>query len=124
MTRVEIGGVSYRLFALPSEGRWVARAFKANSGERFGVDACGPTESAAVQGLREWLEWHHDHVAALEALRRAERAYHRAVTDAAFPGSGADALTTGKAPLEQLDSARAALDSVRARRPEHGNAET
>ena len=114
---VEIGGTSYRLFALQAEGRWIARAFKSDTDERVGEDADGPTETAAVEQLRTRLEWHHEHVSALEALRQAERAYHRAVTDRAFERSEADAPGAGRAPLDQLDRARVALDAVRARRP-------
>jgi hypothetical protein len=114
---VDIGGTWYRLFALESDHQWIARAFRVDTGERFGVDAIAPTRESAVSQLRGWLEWHHDHAAALAALRAAERAYHRAVTGEAFGGSAIDRRGAGGTPMEELDRARAALDAVRARRP-------
>jgi hypothetical protein len=113
-----IGGTSYRLFAVEGDGQWIARAFRGDTGERFGVDAAAETEDAAIALLRSWLEWNHDHGAALDALQHAERAYHRIVTGAAFAEpESAVASDQGKASLDTVDSARAALDAVRARRP-------
>jgi hypothetical protein len=113
-----IQGVSYRLIALEGDGQWIARAFRVDDGERFGVDAAGPTEDGALARLRSWLEWHHEHVAALETLQQAEHAYHRAVTGTAFAAGGTGAQSEeGKAALAAVDRARAALDAVRGRRP-------
>jgi hypothetical protein len=114
---IDIGGTWYRLVALESDDQWIARAFRVDTGERFGVDATAPTRESALGQLRRWLEWHHDHAAALAALRAAERAYHRAVTDEAFGASAKARRGAGRAPMEELDRARAALDAVRTRRP-------
>ena len=109
---------SYRLIALEGDGQWIARAFSVEDGERFGVDAAASTEDGALSLLRSWLEWHHALVSALEAVQQAQRAYHRTVTGTAFAAAGTGAQSEdGKASLDALDRARAALDAVRARRP-------
>jgi hypothetical protein len=115
---VNIGNTAYRLIAASAHGRWSAHAVRVGSGERFGIDAVGATEQAAIDALTRWLEWHHAHAQALEALQHAERDYHRAFAGAAFATPG-DASTGAdkRSALELLDSARARLDDVRARRP-------
>jgi len=117
VTEIKIGAASYRLFALHADGQWIARAFRADTGDRFGLDARASTEAAAVQQLQDWLQWHHEHLSALEALREAERAYHRAVTGSAFSGREGDGQDAERGSLERLDRARSALDAVRRRQP-------
>src|SRR4051794_10473471 len=108
----QVGDTLYRLFAIEGDGQWIARAFRAVDGERFGVDAAGPTEDAAFALLRSWLEWHHEHAAALDELQQAERTYHRAVTGAAFAAADTGGASEhGKASLDSVDRARAALDA-------------
>jgi hypothetical protein len=67
-----------------------------------------------------WLEWQHEHAAALAALQGAERAYHRTLAGSAFadPSEGPTAIELQKESLEQVEAARTRLDEVRARRPE------
>ena len=67
-----------------------------------------------------WLEWQHEHAAALESLQQAERAYHRTVAGSAFasPTEGPSALELQKESLDAVEAARLRLDDVRARRPE------
>jgi len=67
-----------------------------------------------------WLEWQHDHAAALEALQQAERAYHRTVAGSAFasPTEGPSPIELQKESLDAVEAARLRLDAVRARRPE------
>ena len=75
------------------------------------------TPPAAVA---RWLEWQHDHAAALEELQRAERAYHRTIAGSAFasPTEGPSAIEMQKESLEAVEAARIRLDEIRARRPE------
>ena len=116
---VTVRNTNYRLFVLAAEDQFVARAFRADTGDRFGVDVAAHTEAAALQRLTAWLEWHHDHLNALDALRAAERAYHRAVATSAFvvqPDAHVQSEGEERS-IEALDRARVALDEVRARQP-------
>ena len=113
-----IGRVTYRLVTTERNGQWTAHALRAESGERFGIDAAAETEHDATGRLVRWLEWQHDHTQALDALQQAERVYHRARADAAFAVSaGPQAPGGSKASLDVVDAIRAQLDDVRARRP-------
>jgi hypothetical protein len=69
--------------------------------------------------LSRWLEWQHEHTAALEALQRAEHALHRAIAGSAFVSSsdGPSADELRRESLEHVDAARVRLDEVRARNP-------
>ena len=66
-----------------------------------------------------WLEWQHEHAAALEALQRAQRAYHRTIAGSAFanPAEGPSAIELQKESLEAVEAARIRLDEIRGRRP-------
>ena len=113
-----IGRVMYRLVTTERSGQWTAHAVRADSGERYGVETISQAEQDAVSRLAGWLEGQHEHTQALEALQQAERAYHRALADAAFAVS-ADSQAPGgsKASLAVVDAIRAQLDDVRVRRP-------
>ena len=115
---LSIGSTVYRLVTPERDGQWTAHAVRADSGERYGVETTSQVEQDAASRLAGWLEWQHDHTQALEALQQAERAYHRALADAAFAVS-ADSQAPGgsKASLDAVDAPRAQLDDVRARRP-------
>ena len=116
--KLSIGSTVYRLVTTERNAQWTAHAVRAESGVRFGVETTAPGEQEATDRLRRWLEWQYDHTQALEALRQAERAYHRALADAAFAVS-VDSQAPGgsKASLDVVDAARAQLDDVRTRRP-------
>ena len=70
--------------------------------------------------LQAWLDWQHEHATALEALQRAERAYHRTIAGSAFasPTEGPTPLELQKESLGVVESARVRLDEVRTRKPE------
>lgn len=102
------------------DGVWTAHAEHQATGDRFGIDCAGPTEEAAKDRLIRWLTWQHTHSEALEALQSAQRTYHRALADGAF-GHGSDesfADDVRRQSLAEIETARARLDDVRARRPE------
>jgi hypothetical protein len=115
-----IGDRAFRIGAGPRDGRWVARAVREDTGDLFGVEAIGDSEEEAIGRLIRWVEWQHYHAAALDALRNAERAYHRAIAGSAFasPTEGPSALEVQKEALDALEAARARLDTIRAQRPE------
>src|SRR6185295_1469468 len=102
------------------DGQWLAHAVLDDTGQPFGVECAGTTETAAVDRLVGWLEWQYEHAAALEALQRAERAYHRTIAGSAFasPMEGPSALELQKESLDAVEAARVRLDEIRARRPE------
>jgi hypothetical protein len=120
MRIVSIGDRRYRIEATEREGQWIARAVSEDNGDPFGIECAGPTESAALDRLAQWLEWQQEHAAALEALQRAERAYHRTIAGSAFasPTEGPSALELQKESLDAVEAARTHLDEIRARRPE------
>lgn len=122
MKEISVGSRRYRLAAFERDGSWTARAFSQDSAERYGVECSGTTDSEAIGRLVAWLEWQQAHVAALEALQAAERAYHRTVTGSAFADRQAqlESHAARREALEALEAARRRLDELRARRPEDG----
>src|SRR5439155_250279 len=76
MKEVVVGGVRYRLVVDMRAGQSVAHAERADTGDRFGIEYNGATERDALERLTRWLEWQSEHMAALEALQRAEQADH------------------------------------------------
>jgi hypothetical protein len=120
MTETLVGERRYRIVAARRDADWIAHAEDADTGDRFGIECAAPTEDAAAERVMRWLEWQHEHAAALEALQRAERAYHRTVAGSAFarPTEGPSAIELQKESLEAVEAARLRLDEVRARRPE------
>src|SRR5262245_39429482 len=108
MQTVTVGDRTYRLVAIRRDDGWVARAERAETSERFGIECSAPTESAAVSRLAEWLAWQHEHVVALEALQQAERAYHQTILGSAFanPSEGPTPIELQKESLEVVEQAR------------------
>jgi len=119
MREVLIGSVRYRLVAERRDARWIAHAERTDTGDRFGIEGAGATEDEALDELSRWLDWQTEHAAALEALQRAEHAYHRTIAGSAFasPTEGPSAVEMQKESLDAVESARARLDEVRARKP-------
>ena len=70
--------------------------------------------------MRRWLDWQRAHAEALEALQRAEQAYHRTIAGSAFasPTEGPSPIELQKDALDVVEAARVTLDEIRARRPE------
>jgi hypothetical protein len=120
MKTITIGSLTYRIPAAERDGQWVARAERADTGDRFGIECTGVSSDDAVGCVERWLAWQHEHVAALEDLQRAERAYHRTIAGSAFasPTEGPSAIEMQKESLEAVEAARVRLDEIRARRPE------
>jgi len=110
-----------KILCAERDGRWVAHAVREDTGDPFGIECAGATEREAIDGLTRWLDWQRDHAAALDALQRAERAYHRAVSGSAFtsPTEGPSAVEIERDALAAVERARIKLDGVRDRKPEH-----
>jgi hypothetical protein len=113
-----LGSTTYRLVSAPHGDRFVAHAERTDNNERFGIEATGATAEEAENRLERWLGWQHEHMQALEALQQAERAYHRAMTGAAFASPAEGGNGESRASLESVNAARQHLDEVRARRPD------
>jgi hypothetical protein len=120
MKEISIGPFRYRIATTERNDQWVARAERVDTGDRFGAECTGPSADEAADCLASWLEWQHDHAAALEDLQRAEHAYHRTIAGSAFasPTEGPSAIELQKESLEAVEAARVRLDAIRARRPE------
>jgi hypothetical protein len=120
MKEVSIGAIRYRIVATSRDGQFVARAERADTGDRFGIECAGASADEAADRLSRWLEWQHEHAAALEELQRAERDYHRTIAGSAFasPSEGPSAVEMQKESLEAVEAARFRLDEIRARRPD------
>jgi hypothetical protein len=116
---LSIGGDRYRLVAEARGGQWLAHAERADTGQRFGVECSGATEADAIHRLSAWLEWQSEHAAALDALQRAEHAYHRTIAGSAFAGGteGPSGVEMQKESLDAVEAARVRLDEIRARKP-------
>jgi hypothetical protein len=121
MKRIKIGDTQYRLICAERDGQWLAHAERDATGDPFGIECSGASEADAVARLTRWLEWQTDHAAALDALKRAEHAYHRIIAGSAFasPTEGPSAIELQKESLDAVEAARVRLDDIRARRPEH-----
>jgi hypothetical protein len=116
---VTLAGEPFAIDATERDGAWTATARRAGTGERVGPGVKGATEREAIELASAWLEWQHEHVAALEALQDAERAYQRAVAGSSL-AAGVDGLLpieVQKEALSRLEDARLRLDEVRQRRP-------
>ena len=120
MRTLTIGSLTYRIPATERDGQWVARAERVDTGDRFGIECAGGSPDEAVGCVERWLAWQHEHVAALEDLQRAERAYHRTIAGSAFasPAGGPSAIEMQTESLEAVEAARLRLDEIRARRPD------
>lgn len=104
------------------DGQWIARALRNDNGDPFGIECTGATKDEAIDSLQRWLDWQHEHAAALEALQQAERAYHRTVAGGAFstPTDGVAAVELQEVvreTLEAVEAARVRLDEIRSRKP-------
>jgi hypothetical protein len=112
--------VKCRIVAEERGGQWIARAVREDTGDPFGIECAGPTEADATDRLARWLTWQEEHADALDALQRAERAYHRTIAGSAFanPNEGPTAIELQKESLDAVEAARIRLDEVRARNPE------
>ena len=120
MKEVVVGGVRYRLVVDMRAGQSVAHAERADTGDRFGIEYNGATERDALERLTRWLEWQSEHMAALDALQRAEQAYHRTIAGSAFasPAEGPSPLEMQKESLDAVEAARVRLDEIRAHKPD------
>jgi hypothetical protein len=120
MREVSVGDLRYRIVVEPRDGRFVAHAERIDTGDRFGMECAGASEQEASVRLVGWLEWQCEHVNALEALRRAQQAYHRTIAGSAFASLVEDPSATElqTESLEQIEAARVALDEIRSRKPE------
>jgi hypothetical protein len=119
MREISIGDRTYRLVVSKRDGDWMAHAERVDTGESFGIECAGSSETVAADRLGEWLTWQYEHSAALEALQQAERAYHRTVAGSAFanPSEGPTAIELQRESLEQVEAARIRLDEIRSRKP-------
>ena len=109
-----------RIETVERDGQWIARARREETGDVFGIECAGQTESDAVGRLTQWLDWQAEHTAALEALQQAQRAYHRTIAGSAFASAaeGPSPIELQKESLDAVEAARVPLDEVRARKPE------
>ena len=109
-----------RILCEERDGQWMARAVREDNGDPFGIECSGDTQENARTRLQHWLDWQHEHSAALEALQQTERAYHRTIAGSAFasPSEGPSAIELQKESLEEVEAARLRLDEIRARKPE------
>src|SRR5438034_634231 len=119
MTQISIGGARYQIVCAQRDGRWFAHAAQEDTGDPFGIECAGESESEAVERLSRWLAWQSEHAAALTALQQAERAYHRTIAGSAFanPIEGPTPIEMQRESLEAVEAARTRLDEVRARQP-------
>ncbi len=120
MMALTVGATTYRIDVLQREGRWVATAVRADTGQRFASECAGESEQEAARRMAAWIEWQHEHAAALDSLQQAERAYHRTIAGSAFasPFEGLSPLEMQKESLDALEAARVRLDEIRARKPD------
>ena len=119
MHDIAVGRLRYLVRVAHQGSLWVAVAERAETGERYGAECSGGSEAEAVDRLRAWLTWQHQHESALEALQLAERTYHKLLAASAFvsPGEGSTSVEAKRESLDAVEQARRQLDEVRARRP-------
>src|SRR5256885_4550249 len=117
--QVSIADRRFNLTAIERAGQWIAHAVREDNGERFGTECAAASAGDALDRLAAWLEWQHEHAAALEALQLAERDYHRTIAGSAFanPVGTPSPLELQKESLDAVEAARVRLDQIRAREP-------
>jgi hypothetical protein len=115
-----VADIKTRILCDERDGRWLARAFRADNGDPFGIECAAATRDEAIARLERWLDWQREHAAALDALQTAERAYHRTIAGSAFasPTEGPTAIELQRESLDAVEAARVRLDEVRAKKPE------
>lgn len=120
MKTVTVGERHYRVLATPRTSDWLAHAERAETGDPFGIECAGGSETEAIDRMVRWLEWQHEHACALDSLQQAERVYHRTIAGSAFAASAdhATPLELQKEALDAVESARVRLDDIRSRRPD------
>ena len=120
MMKTTLGGTTFTLQATERDGQWLAHAARGDNGDPFGIECGGASEAGAIARLTRWLEWQHEHTAALDALQLAQRAYHRTIAGSAFanPTKGPTPIDVQQESLDAVEAARVQLDGIRARRPE------
>jgi len=116
---ITVGPLRYVVRLARRDSRWIASAELPDTGERYGDECSGGSETEAVDRLRAWLTWQHQHEKTLEALQLAERTYHKMLAASAFvsPGEGSTSVEAKRESLDAVEQARLKLDEVRARRP-------
>lgn len=112
--------MSVRIECAQRDGQWIARAVREDTGDPFGIECAGASEEEATARLRAWLRWQEEHAAALEALQKAQHAYHRTIAGSAFtaPGDNLSAVELQKESLDAVEAARVRLDEIRAQKPD------
>ena len=112
--------MNIRIICDERNGDWVARAFRADTGDPFGIECAAPTRDEAIGRLERWIAWQREHAAALEALQQAERAYHRTIAGSAFanPIEGPTSVEIQNESLKAVEAARMRLDQIRGQKPE------
>jgi hypothetical protein len=120
MSEISIGDARYRIVTVERDGQWIAHAERTDTGDPFGIECGGASQSDASDRLERWLSWQSEHTAALQALQSAEHAYHRTIAGSAFanPIEGPTAIEMQKESLAELEASRVRLDEVRGRKPE------
>jgi hypothetical protein len=115
-----VTSVDYRIKTLLKGTTWAAWAERQSDGARFGIECEAATEAEAVGRLTRWLDWQAEHAAALAALQRAERDYHRTIAGSAFASAadGPSPVEMQSEGLKAVEAARLRLDEIRARKPE------
>jgi hypothetical protein len=118
---IRVGDHGYRIMAVERGGKWTARTEHAATGERFGIECTGRTDTEAIERMAQWLTWQHEHASALSALQEAERAYHRMIAGSAFanPTEGPTAIELQKEAFKKVEAARLRLDDIRAKEVSH-----
>jgi hypothetical protein len=123
MKTLVVGGRELRIVTAWREGECIAHAERTDTGDSFGIACRAASEAEAIARVTTWLEWQHEHEAALESLQQAERAYHRAVAGVSLAASGEapEAAEIQREALEQVEAARLRLDEVRGEQPGEGH---
>src|SRR4051794_39145391 len=120
MNELTIGARRYRILTARRGPDWLARAEQIDSGDPFGIECAGASESDSVERMKWWLEWQHEHATALECLQQAEQVYYRTVASGALATASLDSasLELRIEALAAVESARLRLDDIRLRRPD------
>ncbi|MDP1571347.1 MAG: hypothetical protein Q8L86_15235 [Vicinamibacterales bacterium] len=113
-----IAALGYEVVLVERDGGWVAEARFGSPGHAVGPRVQGATGEAATAGLADWLEWHRDHAATLEALQAAEGAYDRLTAERTFGLVETDeARRARREALARLEALGRHLAEVRHRQP-------
>jgi hypothetical protein len=113
-----IAALGYDAVIVDVEEGWAAEARYGSPGHTVGPRVVAATPEQALGVLADWLEWHRDHAASLDALQAAQGTYDRLTAERAFGVlETEEARRSRRDALARVDALARHLAEIRVRQP-------